>query len=58
MDDDAEHIVIGDSQITLCGEPITDKNYVQLALDVPGWGSGCWTCLQRAREIWALKGSG
>jgi len=50
--DDAEHIVIGDSSVTLCGQAKTDLNCVPLSSTVPGWGSGCWTCLTLAREAW------
>lgn len=54
--DDAEHIRIGDSPTTLCGKAVEQLNVVALSMTVPGWGAGCWTCLQRAREAWKAIG--
>lgn len=54
--DDAIHIRIGDSLVTLCGEDATTRECWELARKVPSLGSGCWTCLQRAGEAWKAVG--
>jgi hypothetical protein len=56
QEDDAEHIVIGDSPVTLCGQGKAPLNCAPLSRRVPGWGGGCWTCLTLAREAWEAIG--
>lgn len=54
--DDATHIVIGKSETTLCGQDAGPRSCVPLSMVVPGWGAGCWTCLERAREAYEAIG--